>query len=246
MSSLTRVASFFAVLTAVVATASAADLSDMPLVEVIPEIHTDSVDGWYLRGDIGYAHVSTDGVDYYQGTPSLTGEFEKYEIDGAWMLAGGIGYQATDYFRVDLTLNHYGKADFDGEWGDDLAEEVDSKISATTLMANAYVDLGNIVGFTPYLGGGLGGAKMHWDDLATSSSDHKGQGGQWRFAYSAHAGVSYDVSQSLKFDAGYTYTRIDDGEMFSFAGDSGYSGPQGYDKGFDIHAVRAGLRWLVN
>jgi opacity protein-like surface antigen len=43
--------------------------------------------------------------------------------------------------------------------------DVDSAgYSATNLMANAYVDLGTYVGFTPYLGAGVGVAKVEWKE----------------------------------------------------------------------------------
>ena len=79
-------------------------------------------------------------------------------------------------------------------------------LAVTTLMANAYLDLGNYSGFTPYVGAGIGGAVVHWSDLknneicvagdctgSAGDSTHGGYG-EWRFAYALHAGVSYDLT----------------------------------------------------
>jgi len=123
-------------------------------------------------------------------------------------------------------------------------------------MANAYFDLGDYSGFTPYVGAGIGGAQMHWGDLTnteyedadpsnSASSVHPGNG-ELRFAWALHGGVSYDVSHNLKLDAGYTYTHIEGGNMFNFDAPSGFSGPQGFDSGVEMHAVRVGVRYLFN
>ena len=136
-----------------------------------PEVVVDVSTGWYIRGDIGYAHLGVDDVDYFQGA-FLTGSFEQHDLDNSWTLQGGIGYQVTDYARVDLTLKHVFSSDFSGSSapagstcngavpGGTTCEFIDNGEleAATILMANGYWDLGTYHGFTPYVGGGLGGA----------------------------------------------------------------------------------------
>ncbi|MCB1384973.1 MAG: porin family protein [Nitratireductor sp.] len=243
--------------------ANAADLIPPPVVEVVPEVQTIAVGGWYLRGDIGYSHTSVDGVLYYQGSPTLTGSFEKHDVGGAWMLGGGIGYQVNDYFRVDWTVDHHFWADFDGSSARGVACGVSgtcnyrdtSELAVTTLLANAYLDLGNFSGFTPYVGAGIGGAVVHWADLqntetcvagdctgSSGSSNHDGNG-EWRFAYALHGGVSYDLTANMKLDAGYTFKHIEGGHMFNFEPGNTNDGQQGFDGDIKIHTVRAGIRW---
>lgn len=267
MSNFKKISVFTTGLLASTIVANAADLIEPPVVEVVPEVRTVAVGGWYLRGDVGYAHSKNGGVDYYQGSPTLTGHFEEHDLGGAWMLGGGIGYQATDYLRVDLTLDHQFKADFDGSSAQNVTCTAvtaagtcsfndDGELAVTTLLANAYLDLGNYSGFTPYVGAGIGGAMVHWGDLTnteyedanpsnSATSIHDGNG-EWRFAYALHAGVSYDVSSNLKFDAGYSYKHIDGGSMFSFESGNANSGPQGFDDDLKIHTFKAGLRWSLN
>ena len=60
------------------------------------------------------------------------------------------------------------------------------------------------------------------------------------------AGASFDLTQQLKLDAGYRYTRISEGDAFGYdAADIAFGarGVQGRDNGFDVHTVRAGLRY---
>ena len=261
---------FTASLMATTAIAKAADLPEPPMVEIIPEVRTISTGGgWYLRGDIGYAHTSVDSVVYYQATPTLTGSFERHDISESWMLGGGIGYQITDYFRADLTLDHYFSADFSGSSATNATCSVvvpgptgtcsysdNAEFAATTLLANAYLDMGTYSGFTPYVGAGVGGALVHWSDVTnteiddddatnTATSTHGGNG-EWRFAYALHAGASYDLSHNMKFDAGYSFTHINGGHMFDFESGNANSGQQGFDGDIKIHAVRAGVRWNFN
>lgn len=249
---------------AMIAAATVANAADMVPVDPPQEVYTQSNTGWYLRGDIGYAAISTDSVVYYQGTPTLTGVFEQHDIDDAWMIGGGIGYQVTDYFRVDATIDHFFKTDFNGISATgattcpltgattcDFSDSAD--LSVTLYMANAYMDLGTYSGFTPYVGLGIGAAQLHWGDLINtetcvtgcvgSATTLHGGNADLRFAYAFHTGASYDIDANWKIDAGYSYTHVEGGTMFHFESGNANSGQQGFDGEMDIHAFRVGLRY---
>ena len=53
------------------------------------------------------------------------------------------------------------------------------------------------------------------------------------------AGASYCLTNNLKLDVGYRYSRIGQGRMFHYANNGG----PGFDRGFHIHEGRAGLRY---
>ena len=121
-----------------------------------------------------------------------------------------------------------------------------SSYSALLMLANAYADLGTWHGFTPYVGAGIGGAYVKWDNLRNTvggiTTVHEGAK-NWRFAYAAMAGTSYCLTDRLKLDVGYRYARVNGGRMFELApAGPGGAGP-GFDRGFDIHEGRAGLRY---
>ncbi len=244
MRSVKKLSLVVAALMASSAMVQAADLLPPPVEELPPEVVVShgSTSGWYIRGDIGYGKFNMDDIDYFQG-PLLTGDFEQKDLDGTWSIQGGIGYQVTDYLRVDATLKYFGSADFEGSsapagsdctdglapYGNFCTYDDDGELeSLTLLMANAYVDLGTFKGVTPYVGAGIGGAHVSWgdlindqtcvgsaDDVDCSAQDfrHNGQS-EWRFAWALHAGGSYDISCRTKIDAGYTYTRVEGGSMF--------------------------------
>jgi opacity protein-like surface antigen len=130
-------------------------------------------------------------------------------------------------------------------------------VSAVSVMANGYVDLGTYVGFTPYVGAGAGMSYVSWSNLNDSATcvegtvddcvglpdintSHSGTDG-WRFTYALMAGVAYDISKNFKLDVGYKYRNIDGGDMF------GWDSPETFGDGshgnIDTHEVRMGLRY---
>ncbi|MRN67639.1 outer membrane protein [Brucella sp. 10RB9213] len=144
---------------------------------------------------------------------------------------------------------------------DNCHYEDNSKASVWTAMANAYVDLPHVGPLTPYLGAGIGAAYVKYDTWKTSEicptctlqSDKDGFD-SWRFAMALMAGVSYDLTDQLKLDLGYRYLRVNGGNAYGYdeqdrqsinqyGQGAGADGPQAKDNGFNIHTVRAGLRY---
>ncbi len=75
-----------------VSTASAADLPMKPVKLVSYEKQKD-FDGFYLRGDIGYAIPNSPGTSYGPGI-----QFVKEDLSDAWLVGGGIGYPRIGFY----------------------------------------------------------------------------------------------------------------------------------------------------
>ncbi len=257
--------------------AHAADYDPPIFVEEAAEyVPVEIGSGWYLRGDVGYVFDSSiDGVEYTVFDPIAVADepasFTSASIDTDFTWGGGFGYRFTDYFRADATVDGF-RADFSGSTASDLACEPEdppaddttcrsengSEVSAVSVMANGYVDLGTYVGITPYIGAGAGMSYVSWSNLddttycvdgvvtpcaspaAVGGSTHGGING-WRFTYALMAGVAYDISQNFKLDVGYKYRNIDGGDMFGW--DSGETFGAGSHGNIDTHEVRLGLRY---
>ncbi len=254
----------------------AADLlMDPPIMEA-PEVVETSQGGWYLRGDITYDFHQANGATYYPAAEMFT----DLRVDDSFDIGLGIGYQVTNNFRVDLTGEYVFAADWTGtsvdtnsicpDTYDAYGNYVDfntvpgsctgvntARMSMFKVMGNAYYDIGHFAGFTPYIGAGIGGAYVMYDDfLQTDTSRDQCCGNQigdeivrshvgrdsWRFAYAFHAGMSYDINHKVKFDLGYSYTDIGHGAIANYI-DS--DKPQAYDEGFTDHVIRAGLRYQI-
>lgn len=243
--------------------ASAADLYEPPIVEAPPPqiIYNDkSYGGWYIRGDVDYHQSRVGDIDYITygtdvdccGDPVAVpgmGSFNSAKLRGAMSLGAGVGYQVNSYFRTDLTADYWFKSKFEGSTPGVTVDSTDSSaFSALLLLANAYVDLGTYHRITPYVGAGIGGAYVKWDELRNQfpgvDDRHPGAKGM-RFAWAVMAGASYCLTSNLSADLGYRYSRISGGKMFDYV-DSSAGGPgagPGFHSAIDTHEVRGGLRY---
>jgi opacity protein-like surface antigen len=248
-----------AVIAAIGMPAGAADMVEPPVVEAQPVYEpAPQYGGWYIRGDLDYHWSSlrgseyiTYGVDPFGNSVPGTSSFNSDDLEGAFSLGVGVGYQITKYLRTDLTADYWFRSDFTGStsgWcgGFPCSSTDESSYTAWLLLANAYADLGTYGGFTPYVGAGIGGAYVSWDDLHNTISGtttvHEGAA-NWRFAWALMAGTSYCLSDKLKLDVGYRYTRVNGGRMFELAPVTGPGAGPGFDDGFNVHEARAGLRY---
>jgi opacity protein-like surface antigen len=238
--------------------AYAADLVEQPPVVEAEQPVAPAVGGWYIRGDLDYHWSTWHGDDYITygvdccGNPAPgTNSFDFGDLDGAASIGGGVGYQINDYLRTDVTGDYWFDSDFHGGTSGDCGgvpctSNDTSSMSAFLLLANAYVDIGTWNGFTPYVGAGIGGAHVKWDDLHNTidgdTTVHDGTD-SWRFAWALMAGTSYCLTDQLKLDVGYRYSHIDGGRMFELAPTTGPGAGPGFDDGFSTHEVRGGLRY---
>ena len=218
----------------------AADLPEPVVEEAPPQAVYEQpaeVGGWYIRGDIDYHKSSLRGIDYttYTVCPCNvvtpgSKSFDFGKLKGGFSLGAGVGYKINDHFRTDLTADYWFTT----------STEV-SKMSALLLLANAYVDIGTWHGITPYVGAGIGGARVKWDTVYDPNTTETNPGSSnWRFAYALMAGASYCLTDKIILDAGYRFSHIQGGRMFEW--DASSAGP-GFDRGINTHEVRGGLRY---
>lgn len=216
-----------------------------------------SFGGWYIRGDIDYHMPRWGGADYIlYSNPPGTGTFDTGKLRGAFSVGGGVGYQINPHLRTDLTADYWFKSSFEGSTSGICAGGVPctsvdtSSFSALLLLANAYAELGTYKRITPYIGAGIGGAYVKWDNLRNQIEQdgiddlHRGARGM-RFAWALMAGASYCITGNLHADLGYRFSRISGGRMFEETTPEGVSigaGP-GFHRAINTHEVRAGLRY---
>ena len=119
------------------------------------------------------------------------GNSQDINVNTLTVFGAGVGYQINDMFRVDATLDFLPKSSVSlaerlsvipavspckgyqivlvngnpvSQPKDitNCVEENSAELSAGYAMANAYVDLGTFVGWTPYVGAGVGVARLDW------------------------------------------------------------------------------------
>jgi opacity protein-like surface antigen len=237
--------------------AYAADLAPAEPIPEMPEVTVTEATGWYLRGDVGYGFTDLRGARYFQGSNANEVDFTTADLRDAFTVGGGVGYQINSYLRTDVTLDYLAKSDFNGSTVGGCGVALDctssdiSSLTAWSLMANAYVDLGTYGYFTPYVGAGIGGTYVKWKDLQNTSCETGNPGncdptvthggdGNWRFSYALMAGASIDVTCNVKADVGYRFLHVNGGDMFGY----NLNGGPGRDRGFNVHEARIGARYL--
>jgi opacity protein-like surface antigen len=245
---------------------------DLPPEITVPEVSVKDAQGFYGRADLGYAVQSSLHGARLRSYDAASGDenaarFDSTRFGGNDFSGGlGVGYQFSDLFRADVTGDLF-RGDFNGKFanatpcaggaaGTGCAGKTAASFSAGSLMANGYVDIGTVAGFTPYIGAGLGATRVSWGDVRTTStcvdgtiacgssastSARNSGDADWRFTYAVMAGVAYQVAPNVKLDLGYRYSHVAGGDMFGTSA-AGAGGTMGRDGAMARQEIRIGLR----
>ena len=106
--------------------------------------------------------------------------------------------------RTEVELNIH--EDAEKKYADEY-ETWKNSVENNSVMLNAYYDIDTGSKFTPYIGGGIGVAKLKgkvsYDEETDSVKNDS-------FAWQLGAGVSYAMTDNLSLDAGYRYVDYGD------------------------------------
>jgi opacity protein-like surface antigen len=219
--------------------------------------------GWYLRGDLGYVVHSEPSWDASYGAPRPAPLID-LELEDTWSVGIGFGYRFYPWLRADVTADYrFGANVRDFSPISDFSQGFNvetGKLEVTTVLVNAYLDLGTWWGLTPYLGAGVGVAEKRVHDFGTEriclsmrcgdpdplATYPLGPQGKLAFpdrttvdfAWALMAGVAADVGRGMAVDAGYRF--VDLGKAAS--GLDGF-GVGTKLKDIQTHEFRFGVRW---
>ena len=231
---------------AFVASAHAADPAGSwrrPPPEVDSEPSTpqykELLSGWYLRGDAGYR--------WNGGGPSAANvRSESYRSSYDGTVGFGYKYQ---WFRADAIYDFAGPSRVRATTSAAASQpQYTAKITAQTVLVNAYIDFGTWAGLTPYVGAGGGAARLrsqNYVDTTDSPSINgvAGQGTHQNFAWAAMGGVAYQVAPNWLIDVGYRYLNL--GNVPS-SGGAGTQTNALVFKSLHTNEARIGVRYLFN
>jgi opacity protein-like surface antigen len=215
---------------------TAAFAADMPIAA--PPMYAPPADfgGWYLRGDIGFSNQSVSSVRNTNAAlyTGLTSFNESTGFDTGGIFDVGVGYRFNNWLRFDVTGQYRGNTNFHGldlisfpnggatGYGSDLYT---AQKQEWLFLANAYVDLGTWWCLTPYIGAGIGTARVqisNFTDQGVATLFPAGSGvgpslvsaqtgSQWNFAWALHAGVAYQINPNVAIELGYSYVNLGNG-----------------------------------
>ncbi|MEQ1708726.1 MAG: outer membrane beta-barrel protein, partial [Terricaulis sp.] len=167
-----------------------------------------AMEGWYGRADVGYSVDGEVDVSFFDGEETFS---DTADLDDGWMADVGVGYAYGNGFRAELEL-----AERNNE-----VNSTSTDVDARSLMVNGFYDFNRGGRFQPYVGVGVGYAKVDADTVDDSN-----------WAWQALAGVGVEINDRLTLDVGYRYFNVDDLEFASIA-----------DASYTHQAVTVGLRF---
>ncbi|MBN9062876.1 MAG: hypothetical protein BGP06_11215 [Rhizobiales bacterium 65-9] len=253
------------------AVASGADLPPPPLPNY-PAPLRGSIDasGIYIRGDVGMGVMGDVKGSYHNLGPAFAATTINYhngEFGNVGFAGVGVGYQFNNWLRFDLTgeLRGSAKIAFRDTYANPFqtgTNSISGTLNSSVFLANAYIDLGNWYGLTPFIGAGVGFAHHRvspLDDVGTNSpipqtvppTVNVAVGGfegksKNNVAWALMAGLAYDVTPNVKMELGYRYLNM--GKAESGAACALTCPPGSYVGVRDIqsHDIRLGIRWLLS
>ncbi len=155
------------------------------------------------------------------------------DTDTGYAVIPSIGYRFGNGLRSEIELG-YRKNDVDGVSGSTSGS---GEIKARSAMLNLLYDVNMNGRVSPYIGGGIGYAKVRYDGVQPVGIPGIGVNDSDRvFAYQGIAGLSYAVSNAVELAAEYRYFATQDPDMRTSGGTS-------VETEYKSHAALVGLRY---
>lgn len=177
-----------------------------------------ATEGWYGRADLGW---SVDGeLDVGGGSLDFDHDLSEHL---------GLGYAFQNGFRLEAEVAHR-LNDF---------QDIDGDARAWSAMANLYYDFNRGGRVQPYIGVGVGGARI---DAKGAFGPVSFDDDDTVFAYQGAVGFAVALSEQLDLDIGYRYFEAPNA---GFSGSVDIEGPEPFDFDADYthQAVTVGLRY---
>jgi opacity protein-like surface antigen len=241
--------------------AFAADMAIMPPPAYAPPPVVEDFGGWYLRGDIGFSNQRVNRLNNVLDA-GLTSSTQQLGFNSAGIFGLGVGYKVNNWFRADITGEYRGNSNFFGTDhitfpGGVGVDTYHATKSEWVVLGNAYVDLGTWWCVTPFIGAGVGGARVSIANFTDQSLSLGAFGpadaglafgdnaSKWNLAWAVHAGLAYKVTPNFTVELAYRYLDMGDGltgDLRRFDGVNSVNNPMTF-KNITSHDLKLGVRW---
>lgn len=244
--------------------AFAADMAIAPPPQMYaPPPVVEDFGGWYLRGDIGFSNQRVDRLNNVLDANN-TSSVQNLNFNTAGIYGLGVGYRVNNWFRADVTGEYRGNSQFFGTDritynGGVGTDSYHATKNEWVVLANAYVDLGTWWCITPFIGAGVGGARVavngFTDQGIASNPIQPGPAlaglaygdnvSKWNLAWALHAGLAYKVTPNVTVEFAYRYLDMGDGltgDLRTFDGTNNVNNPMTF-KNITSHDLKLGVRW---
>ncbi len=231
----------------------AADLPEIPPYQQ-PQVEVGKT--WYLRGDIGMTNYSVDSLyNVLYDSEGTTIDNVSKNFESSPLFSLGVGFRHSDHLRFDVTGEFRGNGTFHGldvyhYDGGSGTDEYTAVLSSWAFMANAYWDIGTWHGVTPFVGGGVGtslNTLKGFTDVNTTTNGvaYGADFSQWSLAWQLTAGMAFQVSPNVTFEAAYRYINLGNAQSGDLVA---YDGTNSVDNPMEFHNLtsqdfKVGLRY---
>lgn len=178
--------------------------------------------GWSVGAE-GGATFLNDSSDSF--TPPGNGFHSSYET--GWLGGLTLGYLFANGLRVEVEVRH-AENDYDKKTIASGSFSVNAKIKTTALMGNAWYNFNPNGSWHPYVGAGIGVARLDFSTPGFSDN-------LTAPAYQVGAGIAWDFTDRLTGDIGYRFFATEDTRFAD--------GALTYNSEYKQHVVLASLRY---
>jgi len=191
-----------------------------------PTKMADTISGPYLRLDLGYGFArDSDGSQ-------LAGQLRNGSVANAALMGGGIGYRLSEKFRSDVTFSY--RPDASVTTTTAAGNTTTSEVNGLSIMANGYWDITKLDQVTPYVGAGLGYARLSTStQLTTGGIANEAGASKANVAWALMLGGTIDINPEIAVDIGYRFINLG---RFKQVSSTTYDALQ-------VHEARAGVRY---
>lgn len=183
---------------------------------------------WYVSGAGG-------ATWFEQADGEVNGNSLETSFDTGYVFLGAGGYRFGNGFRAEGEFGYRRSSTDSTQINSGPEFNSDGSMSALSFMANGYYDFDVGMKIKPYIGGGIGVARVSANDIRINSTQLVDDS-DTVFAYQAIGGLGYDLTQNLTAFVEYRYFATVDP---SFNASNGGN----YDSQFMSHNALLGVRY---
>jgi opacity protein-like surface antigen len=212
----------------------------------------------YFRADTGYSFSGDPSLSWHaQATNTVAStNVQNTSMDNSWLVEAGAGCgSGSRGVRGELMFGYHGDRNINGMPGMfgvgnpavPTISPIRSSLQTYTSMVNVYYDLGQLGGFVPYVGAGVGLAYNRMADYSlpwASTTPYAVHGANdLSLAWSLMVGGGYQISDRAIIDLGYRY--IDFGSAATARNDNWGGAQVSRLAASDLtaHEIKVGLRY---
>lgn len=188
----------------------------------VPVLSMAAGDSIYIKGNIGLGMAMDSDID---NMPDNAGT-AKMTFDGGAIGTFAVGYDFASPLRVEAEYG-WQKNDLDTlSYANRIGNFGQGDLKTQSLMVNGYYDIDTGSPWTPFVGAGIGWAKVDLNTPALPLGDNDDV-----FAYQFMGGVAYAINDQLSLDAQYRFFGTQDATI------------QGADFSMNSNDVMVGIRY---